>query len=129
MNRRRFVVVAALLLAGTIRAEDQIIYPHPAAPAVPAAAREGGAGWLLPALALVAAAGGGWLLWRQRQWQAGPGGGGRRLTVAESRSLGNRQYLVVAEYDGQKFLLGVCPGRINLLSVLEAGQKQPGSGP
>ena len=47
----------------------------------------------------------------------------RKLTVAETRSLGNRQYLVVADYEGRKFLLGVCPGRIDLLSSLD------GSGP
>ena len=42
----------------------------------------------------------------------------RSLAVEETRSLGNRQYLVVASYEGKKFLLGVCPGRINLLSAL-----------
>jgi flagellar protein FliO/FliZ len=45
--------------------------------------------------------------------------------VAESRSLGNRQYLVVADYGKQKFLIGVCAGRISLLSPLD----QPDSAP
>ena len=68
-----------------------------------------------------------WLAWR---W---PGRGGgwscaivvglrRRGNIARSRSmtrsLGNRQYLVVASYEGQKFLIGVCPGRIDLLAPL-----------
>ena len=44
--------------------------------------------------------------------------GARKLTVAETRMLGNRQFLVVAEYEGRKMLLGVCPGRIELLSEL-----------
>ena len=41
--------------------------------------------------------------------------------VAETKSLGNKQYLVVASYGDQKFLLGVCPGKIELLSELEKG--------
>jgi flagellar protein FliO/FliZ len=46
--------------------------------------------------------------------------GARKLNVAETRMLGNRQFLVVAEYEGRKMLLGVCPGRIELLSDLGA---------
>jgi len=45
--------------------------------------------------------------------------GARKLNVAETRMLGNRQFLVVAEYEGRKMLLGVCPGRIELLSELD----------
>ena len=41
-----------------------------------------------------------------------------QLTIDETRSLGSRQYLVVASYQDKKFLLGVCPGRIDLLSAL-----------
>jgi flagellar protein FliO/FliZ len=44
--------------------------------------------------------------------------GARKLNVAETRMLGNRQFLVVAEYEDRKMLLGVCPGRIELLSEL-----------
>jgi flagellar protein FliO/FliZ len=44
--------------------------------------------------------------------------GARKLNVAETRMLGNRQFLVVAEYEGRRMLLGVCPGRIELLSEL-----------
>ena len=50
---------------------------------------------------------------------AGVAAAGRKLAVAETRSLGSRQYLVVATYGEKKFLLGVCPGRINLLTSLE----------
>ncbi|HEX4666423.1 MAG TPA: flagellar biosynthetic protein FliO [Chthoniobacterales bacterium] len=46
--------------------------------------------------------------------------GARKLSVAETRMLGNRQFLVVAEYEGRRMLLGVCPGRIELLSELGA---------
>jgi flagellar protein FliO/FliZ len=42
----------------------------------------------------------------------------KKLSVVETRSLGNRQYLIVANYGDQKFLLGVCPGKIDMLSVL-----------
>ena len=44
--------------------------------------------------------------------------GARKLHVAETRMLGNRQFLVIAEYEGRRMLLGVCPGRIELLSEL-----------
>jgi flagellar protein FliO/FliZ len=43
----------------------------------------------------------------------------QKLKVNEMRSLGNRQYLVVATYGEQKFLLGVCPGKVELISPLE----------
>jgi len=47
--------------------------------------------------------------------------GERKLVISETRSLGSRQFLVVAEYDGRKMLLGVCPGRIDYLSTLVGG--------
>ncbi len=43
---------------------------------------------------------------------------GRKLIISETRMLGNRQFLVVAEYEGKKMLLGVCPGRIDYLTPL-----------
>ena len=48
----------------------------------------------------------------------GKGRGDRKLVISETRTLGNRQFLVVAEYEGRKMLLGVCPGRIDYLSTL-----------
>ena len=42
------------------------------------------------------------------------------ITLCDTRSLGNRQFLVVAEYDQQKFLLGVSAGNIKLLSKLNS---------
>jgi flagellar protein FliO/FliZ len=103
---------------------DDVIFPRTAAAGGPATAgRAGGTSPLLLIVALGAAAAGGWLLWRQRRAPAGLNGrDGRRLSVVESRGLGNRQYLVVADYDGRKFLLGVCPGRIELLSPLGEGR-------
>jgi flagellar biogenesis protein FliO len=46
------------------------------------------------------------------------GKGEKKLQITEMKSLGNRQFLVVAEYEDRKMLLGVCPGRIDYLSTL-----------
>ena len=50
--------------------------------------------------------------------------GERKLQVSETRMLGNRQFLVVAEYEGRKMLLGVCPGRIDYLSTLAGAEPE-----
>ncbi len=42
------------------------------------------------------------------------------LVLKETHTLGNKQFLVVVEYEGQKFLLGVGPGMINKLCDLGA---------
>ena len=103
---------------------DTVIYPRAVAePAAAAGDHDGWSRvpWLFGALAL--AAGGTWWLWRSRK-QPNPGNrSGRKLAVEETRSLGNRQYLIVAAYEGRKFLLGVTPGRIKLLSELSAGEE------
>ena len=49
----------------------------------------------------------------------------RQLAIQETRSLGNRQYLVVASYEDKKFLLGVTPGRIEMLTPLAAPAALP----
>jgi len=41
-----------------------------------------------------------------------------KLKVAESRMLGNRQYIMVVEYEDNKILLGVGPGKIDYLTSL-----------
>ena len=133
MTRRlafRFLApCAALLLATAVAAlaapsgDDQVIVPRnsgepSASPAglAPSSSTPGLGAWT--AVAVIACVGvGGWLLWRGR----GLGSGGRavrHLAIDETRSLGSRQYLVVASYRDKKFLLGVCPGRIDLLSPL-----------
>lgn len=48
------------------------------------------------------------------------GGASRKLQIEESRRLGHGQFLVVAEYEGRRMLLGVCPGRIDYLCPLES---------
>jgi flagellar protein FliO/FliZ len=105
---------------------DTVLYPRAAAEPSAAAAdgdRWNRIPWLFGALAL--AAGGTWWLWRSRA-QTGPGGRREhKLAIDETRSLGNRQYLVVAAYDGKKLLLGVTPGRINLLCELANEEEVP----
>ncbi len=48
----------------------------------------------------------------------------RKLQIEETRMLGHRQYLLVAEYEGRKMLLGVCPGRIDYLCPLEVDAEE-----
>jgi len=97
-----------------------IIYPRNAETAkseTPATHGTGyGSGILVVALLLAGA--GGWLFWRGRATPVGTLNA-RKLAIAETKSLGNRQYLVVAAYEDKKFLLSVCPGRIELLTPLD----------
>lgn len=96
-----------------------VIYPRNADPKgstpSPVSKTSGSTGILLTALLMAAT--GGWLYWRARRT---PGGSpvARHLAITETKALGNRQYLVVASYQDKKFLLGVCPGRIDLLTPL-----------
>jgi len=101
-------------------AEAEVIYPRTSEPRAETAAGGRGSGYTAVLVAALLMAGaGGWLFWRGR---AAPGGVAalRKLAIAETKSLGNRQYLVVATYEDKKFLLGVCPGRIDLLTSIEA---------
>ena len=50
--------------------------------------------------------------------------GERKLVISETRTLGNRQFLIVAEYENRKMLIGVCPGRIDYLSTLSGGSDE-----
>ena len=108
-------------------AEETVIYPRSIAPSeTPAKVASVGSNTTLLLLALTAAGAGGWLLWRQRCSAQGLlSREARKLAVTETRSLGNRQYLVVADYEGRKFLLGVCPGRIDLLANLDGTNPPP----
>jgi len=99
---------------------DQVLVPRTIQASAPAAERSAGAGATTVIGALVLAAGGVWLLLRARAGKAGARGA-QALAIDETRPLGNRQFLVVASYEGQKFLLGVCPGRIDFLSPLNRG--------
>ena len=76
--------------------------------------------------AILLAAIGVWVLVQRRKSGPGNGRGGRKLQIDETRPLGNRQYLVVADYDGEKFLLGVTPGRIQMLTPLAGAKAKAG---
>ena len=96
--------------------------------AFPSAAPGATVGLGSAALIVACGVGGAWLWWRTKKNNGGLAiRGDRKLVIAETRPLGNRQYLVVADYAGRKFLLGVCPGRIDLLAPLENGAVPPRS--
>jgi flagellar protein FliO/FliZ len=104
-----------------------IIYPKNAADPSksPATPEHDTSRSLIVVVALLLAAGGAWVLLQRRK--AGPAGGrGRKLQIDETRPLGNRQYLVVADYDGKKYLLGVTPGRIQMLTPLDSASSDKG---
>ncbi|RME71214.1 MAG: hypothetical protein D6781_04730 [Verrucomicrobia bacterium] len=62
--------------------------------------------------------GGGVLLFKRGSLPKPFGKSEGKLRVLENRMLGNRQFLMVVEYEGAKMLLGVCPGRIDYLTPL-----------
>jgi flagellar protein FliO/FliZ len=107
------------LTTGGHAADDDRIF-IPGATHADAPGKSGGASLNSISLLLgVALAGvGGWMVWRNRRGTPA-GREVRALAIDETRSLGNRQYLVVASYEGKKFLLGVCPGRIDMLAPLD----------
>ena len=102
---------------------DTVLYPKGTGASAPA---QGSSGMspMTAFLVVVLAGTGCWLLWRNKQMAKVAGVGGK-LAIAETKSLGSKQYLVVASYGSQKFLLGVCPGKINLLTPLNETPKAP----
>ena len=114
---------AAIVSATANSAAPSLLFTRQVAQAAPAT---GGMLQLTIYLVLIAAmliAGlyltrGGFINFMQR------GKGEKKLLISESRTLGNRQFLVVAEYEGRKMLLGVCPGRIDYLSTLTGGPEE-----
>ena len=45
-----------------------------------------------------------------------------KLKILESKSLGNRQFLLVISYEGEKFLIGVYPNGMRFLCKLGADE-------
>jgi flagellar protein FliO/FliZ len=100
-----------------------LLYPRTPAGLGPEKANPLPTGITATVMVVLAGAAGGWLLWRRlRGGAAVSGRGEHKLAIAETRSLGNRQYLVVAAYGERRYLLGVCPGKIDLISALEDGR-------
>lgn len=128
MSRLRALVLAPvfagmLAVLAAAAEDDRVLFPGRSAPApAPASGSSWSSATLVAGLLLAAA--GGWLLWRGRH-QVARTGDARALAIAETRPLGNRQYLVVAAYEDKKFLLGVCPGRIDLLARLHDDKPGP----
>ena len=117
----RMTILAGIAVAGAGAAfaapdDAKIIFPG-AASAASSATTGGGLGSVTLLVGLALAGLGTWLVWRARNG-APVGRDLRTLAIHETRSLGNRQFLVVASYEDKKFLLGVCPGRIDLLVPL-----------
>jgi len=79
----------------------------------------GGSGGVLVVLLiiLVGCAAAAWFVIKRTGLPSQKGGG--HLDVLETRPLGGRQFLVVARHGDEKFLLGVCPGRIDYLTGLK----------
>lgn len=114
---------AADSAADSKRTPETVIYPKGAsekgAETVSIKTDSGAGGMTYIFLVLLLAGAGAWLLWKRKPGD-GPFGNKaeRKLHIEETRSLGNRQHLVVASYEGKKFLLGVTQERIELLTHL-----------
>jgi flagellar protein FliO/FliZ len=121
MRRTWLATLVVLAVAGaSVRADDAP--PSPPSPAP----QFGGSTWQIAAYlgGMVALfAGGAWLL-RNGLPSMQRNRGERKLNITETRGLGARQFLVVAEYENRKVLLGVCPGRIDYLCTLSAAEPE-----
>jgi|694.fasta_scaffold66157_6 flagellar protein FliO/FliZ len=100
----------------------------PTAPVAPVSpvTHLGGSTWQIAAYLaglVVLIAGGGWLL-KNGIPSMQRNKGERKLNISETRGLGARQFLVVAEYDNRKMLIGVCPGRIEYLCTLSGAEPE-----
>lgn len=114
------------------RSPDTVIFPKGSTSA-PAASEQsaplrpdagvGSGPYVVVVLFLIAA--GGWLLWKRRGGEIPFGTRTqKKLQVEESKSLGNRQFLVVASYEDKRFLLGVTSERIQLLADLPKKEEE-----
>ena len=117
-------MIAAESEAAPLRSDATVIYPKASSDHSSSdieAARHGGGSSMMLGGALLLAMGGGWLLLKRRgMLPARAIRAERKIVIEETRSLGNRQYLVVAGYEGRKFLLGVTTGQIQMLSRLDS---------
>jgi flagellar protein FliO/FliZ len=130
MRRRARTILAlatTVLTSASAMASDAPYLPGSSSAPLAPIHSEAGMGPVTLVGALLLACAGGWLLLRGRKISL-PGRAARKLAIDETRSLGSRQYLVVASYDGKKLLLGVCPGRIDLLTALD-GSPAPTKAP
>lgn len=63
-------------------------------------------------------------LWALKKYGRGrmPGGGGGKLRIEETLALGDRRYVSILEVEGARFLLGLTPQGVSLLSRLDPGE-------
>lgn len=101
---------------------------EPGAPARPAGSLERGFtlfGYLLMIGALAVA--GMWFFRNNPRFQRRASGLSRTLRIAETRPLGQKQFLTIVECDGQRLLLGISPGKMDFLCRLSRpGQPEDG---
>lgn len=126
MSGRRLALTAMLACGLLGSSPAQEVAPAAAVPAPMLAPRGGSTGQMTVYVVLLLAlfAGGAWLLRNGMPGFNAARRGERRLHIRETRGLGGRQFLVVAEYDGRKLLLGVCPGRIDHLCTLAGAEPE-----
>ncbi|RRJ98006.1 hypothetical protein Ga0100231_006200 [Opitutaceae bacterium TAV4] len=105
-----------------VNAPDDGAAEKNAAPTKP----DAGGGWRWLVVSLFFAAGAGWFYWKRRNGGFALARAERKLTIEETRSLGNRQHLVVATYEHRKFLLGVTPGQIQFIARLDGRNERKG---
>ena len=126
---RRFPALLLILgmAAGRVLADsasptgaDSVIYPKSMSGTAPAQGAAAGMSTTVVTLGIALGAVGLWMLWRAKKESNRVAQRGQ-LGIVETRSLGSKQYLVVASYGSQKFLLGVCPGKIKMLASLSEG--------
>jgi flagellar protein FliO/FliZ len=121
----RLVPILALLLPVAVMAEEATapVFAVPAASASPATGAAGGMGQVTLALLLVLAAifGVAWFMRRLR----GLSGGAASIDILAQVALGARERAVVIKVGDEQYLLGVAPGRVNLLQVLPEGSRLP----
>jgi len=120
----RVALLCAGIATGVFAADDNtVITPGASRAEPPVKSATASLSSMSLVFGLILAGAGGWIVWRNRRGVP-VGRDLRSLAIDETRSLGNRQYLVVASYEGKKFLIGVCPGRIDMLSPLDGSSSK-----
>ncbi|TAN49210.1 MAG: flagellar biosynthetic protein FliO [Methylococcaceae bacterium] len=113
---------AAWMFAGLIPVVAAAVDAQPAATPRLAA----GAGWLQWGLALLLVFGSLLaFLWLLRRLSGVAGLGSRHLRILGGVSLGTRERVILLQTGNKQLVLGVCPGRIQTLCILEGEDKVP----
>lgn len=112
---------AAWMFAGWIPVVAMAVDAQPAVPRVAS-----GVGWLQWGLALLLVFGSLLaFLWLLRRLSGAAGMGSRHLRILGGVSLGARERVILLQTGNKQLVLGVCPGRIQTLCILEGDDKVP----